>query len=67
MRDYRILGFALLLFSMGGYVTRNPERVKAIRGIGSDWPLWMHRAFGVALIIFALLFVGLFFTQPYHP
>jgi hypothetical protein len=67
MRDYRFLGFALLLLSMGGYVIVYPERVKAVGGIGTHWPIWMHRAFGVALIIFAVLLVGLFLTQAYRP
>jgi hypothetical protein len=67
MRDYRFLGMAILLFSMGGYVVRNPERVKAIGGIGARWPIWMHRALGIVLIVFAVLMVRLFFSQPYRP
>jgi hypothetical protein len=67
MRDYRFLGMAVLLLSMGGYVIRNPKSVKALGGIGSQWPIWMHKAFGVALIVFAFLMVCLFFTQPYRP
>jgi hypothetical protein len=67
MKDYRFLGMALLLLSAGGYVIVYPEWPKALGGIRADWPIWMNRAVGVALIVFACLFVGLFLTQPFQP
>jgi hypothetical protein len=67
MRDYRFLALAVFFLSLGVYGVTNPERVRGLGGIGTDWPIWMHRALGIALIVFAILMAGLFLTQSYRP
>ena len=71
MKDYRFLGTSIVLFLMGGYVIRNPGRVKALnKAIGhfsGRWPTWMTVALGVTLLLVGVLMGWLFFIQPYRP
>jgi hypothetical protein len=71
VKDYRFLGMSIVLFLMGGYVIRNPERVKALnKAIGhfsGRWPTWMAVALGVTLLLFGALTGWLSFIEPYRP